>query len=149
MYVILKTFCIHLGPIHFGDTLVRSAKDKWIFRRSQNRVVGSCQRATETLWQNCLWNGQEITIKQKSYCVLKSSFSEKATKVWKNLPLVLTLLSKNNCFVKTGRRFFQILWPSHNVWTLNIKLKRATKTQFVTNWVGHETTVRNKQFFTK
>ena len=36
------------------------------------------------------------------------------TKFWKNLPLALTLLSKNDCFVKTGRRFFQILWPSHN-----------------------------------
>ena len=49
---------------------------------------------------------------------VKSSFSEKAIKVWKNLPLVLTLLSKNSCFVKTGGRFFQILWPSHNVLTL-------------------------------
>ena len=52
--------------------------------------------------------------------MMKSSFSEKATKVWKNLPLVLTLLSENNCFVKTSRRFFQNLWPSHNVWTLKI-----------------------------
>ena len=39
---------------------------------------------------------------------LKSSFSEKATKIWKNLPFVLTLMSKNNRFVKTGGRFFQI-----------------------------------------
>ena len=30
----------------------------------------------------------------------------------------LTLLSKYSCFVKTGVRFFQILWPSHNVLTL-------------------------------
>jgi hypothetical protein len=30
----------------------------------------------------------------------------------------LTLLSKNSCFVKTGGRFFQILWPSYNVLTL-------------------------------
>ena len=52
--------------------------------------------------------------------LLKSSFSEKATKIRKNLPLVLTLLSsKNNCFVKTSGRFFQILWPSHNVLTLS------------------------------
>ena len=51
--------------------------------------------------------------------VLKSSFSEKATEIWKNLPLVLTLLSKNNWFVKTGGNSFQILWPSHNIWTLN------------------------------
>ena len=49
--------------------------------------------------------------------LLKSSFSEKATKIRKNLPLVLTLLSKNSCFVKSGGRFFQILWPSHNVST--------------------------------
>ena len=53
--------------------------------------------------------------------VLKFSFSEKATKIWKNLPLVLTLLSKNNCFVKTGWRSFQILWLPHNIWTLKIK----------------------------
>ena len=49
---------------------------------------------------------------------LKFSFSEKVTKIWKNIPLVLTLLSENNCFVITGGRFFQILWPSHNVWIL-------------------------------
>ena len=53
---------------------------------------------------------------------VKFSFSEKATKNWKNLPFVLTLLSKNSCFVKTGGRFFQILWPSHNVLTL-LKIK--------------------------
>ena len=39
----------------------------------------------------------------------------KGQKNLKNLPLVLKLLSKNSCFVKTDRRFFQILWPSHNV----------------------------------
>ena len=63
-------------------------------------------------WRNCKSNS--IFHPKK----LKFSFSEKTTKIWKNLPLVLTLLSKNNCFVKTGGRFFQILWPSHNVWTL-------------------------------
>ena len=31
----------------------------------------------------------------------------------------MTLLSKNSCFVKTGGRFFQILWPSHNILTLS------------------------------
>ena len=46
-------------------------------------------------------------------------------KVEKNLPLVLTLLSKNSCFVKTGGRFFQILWPSHNVLTLPDLLKNV------------------------
>ena len=38
--------------------------------------------------------------------LVKSSFSEKAVKIKKNLPTVLTLLSKNSCFVKTGGRFF-------------------------------------------
>jgi hypothetical protein len=52
--------------------------------------------------------------------VLKFSFSEKSTKIWKNLPPVLTLLSKNSCFVKTSGRFFLILWPSHNVLTLTV-----------------------------
>ena len=47
-------------------------------------------------------------------CSLKFSFSKKAT----NLSLVLTLLSKNSCFVKKSGRFFQILWPSHNFLTL-------------------------------
>ena len=28
--------------------------------------------------------------------------------------------AKNSCFVKTGGRFFQILWPSHNIWTLRM-----------------------------
>ena len=37
---------------------------------------------------------------------IKSSFSEKAPKIWKNLPLVLTLLSRNSCFVKTDGEFF-------------------------------------------
>ena len=50
---------------------------------------------------------------------VKFSFSEKAKKIEKNLLLVLTLLSKNSCFGKTsGRFFFLILWPSHNVLTL-------------------------------
>ena len=49
---------------------------------------------------------------------IKSSFSEKATKFRKNCPLVLTLLIKNSCFAKTGGRFLQILWPSHNILTL-------------------------------
>ena len=54
---------------------------------------------------------------------LKSCFSEKATKIWKKFPLVQMLLSKNSCscFVKTGGRFFQLLWPSHNVPTLKQK----------------------------
>ena len=46
--------------------------------------------------------------------LLKSSFSEKATKIWKNLPLVLMLLSKTAVLSKRMGDFFQILWSSHN-----------------------------------
>ena len=49
--------------------------------------------------------------------IVKSSFSEKATKIWKNLPLVLMLLSKTSVLSKQVGDFFQTLWP-HNVWTL-------------------------------
>ena len=38
--------------------------------------------------------------------LLKFSFSEDATKIWKNLPLALMLLNKNSCFAKTSGRFF-------------------------------------------
>ena len=48
--------------------------------------------------------------------MLKSSFSEKATKLLKKIPLVLVF--KDICFFKTGSRLFQILWPSHYVLTL-------------------------------
>ena len=42
--------------------------------------------------------------------LLKFKFSEKAKKIWKNLPLVLTNVKTN---------FFQIVWPSHNILTLS------------------------------
>ena len=53
------------------------------------------------------WNKEKrsLTLLSMSH-YLKFSFSEKATKIWKNIPLVLTLLSKNRCFVKTSGRFF-------------------------------------------
>ena len=47
--------------------------------------------------------------------LLKFRFSEKATKIWKNLPLVLTLLSK----LQNKREIFSNLWPSHNILTLS------------------------------
>ena len=43
------------------------------------------------------------------YRYLKFRHSEKATKVWKNIP--------SN--IKYIVRFFQILWPSQNIWTLD------------------------------
>ena len=57
-------------------------------------------------------------ITQKCFVLLKFSFSEKGTKNWKNLPLVLMVLSKYRCFV--SGRFFPILWPFHNVLTKDI-----------------------------
>ena len=86
------------------------------------------------IWENTQWTSAQIQNhllsshpKNLWKCwVLKFSFSEKATKIWKNLPLVLTLLSKNSCCVKTRGRFFQILWPSHNVSTLK-KVKFPTR----------------------
>ena len=54
--------------------------------------------------------------KQKDAAV-KFRYSEKVTKIWKKIShFVLTLLNK---FSK-GERFFKILWPSHNIWTLLI-----------------------------
>ena len=38
------------------------------------------------------------------------NFLRRPQKFEKNLPLVLTLLSKNSCLVKTSGRFFPILW---------------------------------------
>ena len=62
-------------------------------------------------------------IEKEEFCpfqntMVKFSFSEKVTKTWKNLPLVLKLLSITRCFVKTSGKFFPILWPSQNVFTL-------------------------------
>ena len=45
----------------------------------------------------------------------------KGHKNLKKIPLVLTLLSENNCLVKKGGRFFQIFRPSHNVIILATK----------------------------
>ena len=55
--------------------------------------------------------------------LLKVVYSEKATKIWDNLPLCFDITKK--CQNKKWR----ILWPAHNIWTLichssycNIKL---------------------------
>ena len=42
----------------------------------------------------------------------RSAFLKRRQKFEKNLPLVLTLLSKNNCFVKTGGKFCGFLTMS-------------------------------------
>jgi len=47
------------------------------------------------------------------------------------------LLSKTSCFVKPGGRFFQILWPSHNILTLQCQLSLILEIQFenITKWL--------------
>ena len=52
------------------------------------------------------WN-QEPSQRHRIYIrTVKFRFSEKATNFEKNLPLVLTLLGKNSCFIKTDGSFF-------------------------------------------
>ena len=61
--------------------------------------------------------------RQRIQRVVKFRFSEKTTKIWKNLPLILTVLSKH----QNKWEIFQILWPSHNnVLTLNKHLKNKS-----------------------
>ena len=44
---------------------------------------------------------------------LKFRYSEKATKIWINLPLFF-----DDTNIKKSGRLFQILWPSQSIWTL-------------------------------
>ena len=56
----------------------------------------------------------DLAIPLQSFGSVKFRYSEKATKIWKNSPL---------CFdVSKKRGVFQILWPSHNIWTLHRQL---------------------------
>ena len=111
-------FCKIIRSIGIFYTVLSLIKKKVSYRKKEN------------LWKS-YYNSRFILVvvaiwkEEKLRCLFffwKSSFSEKVTKIWKNLPLILTLLSKNNCFVKPGGRFFQILWPSHNVGTSTFKL---------------------------
>ena len=62
-------------------------------------------------------------------------------KIWKNLPLYLTLLGIGNV-KKIGRFFFQIFWPNQNIWTLqnsfacwhSSKNKTCAPVDFFTRW---------------
>ena len=49
----------------------------------------------------------------------------------------MTLLSKNSCFVKTGGRFFQILWSSHNILTLPAEINWDEETAAAQNPIVH------------
>ena len=53
----------------------------------------------------------------ETFLVLKFIYSEKATKIWNNLPLWRYWV-KTTVMSKQVGDFFQILWPSHNIWTL-------------------------------
>ena len=49
----------------------------------------------------------------------------------------MTILSNNNCFVKTGGRFFQILWSSHNILTLPAEINWDEETAAAQNPIVH------------
>ena len=55
-----------------------------------------------------------------NYDCLKFRFSEKTTKIWKNILLILTWLSKHR---NKWEIFKNVLWPSHNIVTLISVLK--------------------------
>ena len=63
---------------------------------------------------------QEIINVWMSLSMIKFRFSEKATKIGKKIS---HLFWHNWVNVKTSVRFFQILWPSHNVLTLKVLIK--------------------------
>ena len=83
-------------------------------------------------------SGKSLSSKSEELFVsVKFSFSEKGTKIRKNLPLVLMLLSENSCFAKTSGRFFPILWPSHNVLTLQALVTSKFWTQRFSRFSFH------------
>ena len=51
------------------------------------------------------------------FVIIKFIYSEKFPKIWKNLQLLLTLLS-TYVITKKCDIFFNFLWPSQNIWTL-------------------------------
>ena len=55
-----------------------------------------------------------VTDKINTYLV-KLRFSEKATKIWRTLPLSFD-------FTTISGRFLQILWPSPSIWILTIQV---------------------------
>ena len=59
------------------------------------------------------------------HLILKFRFSEKATKIWRNLPLGFDIMWVK---VKTQwGNFFQIMWPPHNILTLQVRLHLRRK----------------------
>ena len=110
----------------------------WIICKLDKLYVGCMYIDKETfIWarlSNCTKLAFFLCVKsadiQLSFlCDLYKQLFWEGNKTLKNLPLALTLLSKNSYFAKTGGRLFQILWPSHNVLTL-IMLKSALLTFF-------------------
>ena len=76
--------------------------------------------------------------------MVKFSFSEKATKNWKNLPLVWRYWVKTAVLSKQVGDFFQILWPSHNVLTLT--QMRSTLMSFKDNVVYSKLSLADNPF---
>ena len=109
--------CSLVPPTNWFKSFEKSKLNEILFSFNTNKMsLNYLFFCNLTTLNNNVDFGATITVLM--YLRLKSSFSEKATKIWKNLPLVLTLLSKNSCVVKTSGIFFQILWPSHNISTL-------------------------------
>ena len=94
------------------------SRKKYKFDRSTHYCI---YRILVEQWMNLWFLCLSMVVGLQKDLTVKSSFSEKATKIWKKFALVLTVLSENNCFVKTGGRFFQFFLPSLNVWTLHIQ----------------------------
>jgi hypothetical protein len=69
-------------------------------------------------FQNNLWNSQTwwINVVKLQCDYLKSSFSEKSTKIWKKPHFFWRYWVKTTVLSKQVAK--TILWPSHNVWTL-------------------------------
>ena len=111
-----------LGMHSYARTIISMIKERKLF----NKKGSSSTTGSQSGWKSfckihkvqVIWGGHKI----RSSCPLplrkptidwkilkKSSFSEKATKIWKNLPIVLTLLSKNilSNHLKQEGDFFQ------------------------------------------
>ena len=76
-----------------------------------NEIVRKFQKTRITM-RKCVTKSYDNSIAPFRPGHLKFRFSEKATKITKKSPIVLTLLSKCQ---KNWEIFFQILWPSHDV----------------------------------
>ena len=102
----------------------------WTYPLSQNRLRPLCLTVTQKV-TDYRWN---------THCTaLKFRFSEKTTKIRKkNLPLVLTLLSKRQ---NMWEIVFTILWPFHKILTLKTMMDKSEKV--IANIIDNKTFLSN------